>query len=299
MNRQTEFRIHLEQACEAVDRDLAAGEPPAAHYDAESWMALYEARVSPADRAAMETHLATCPSCRELAGDIEDFCAPAREDEADLSEFETRRTWNELRDQLPFEIRRRTGFVLGTRAAMAMAAGLLVTTSLAGFFAYRLWQTRDAALPGLAQQKIGRPDARVDALPLPTLSAQSLANAPVFDLPIPLQTRGAEPEPKRYEARVPESAGLFTLRIAIQNDAFDAYAIEFTDANGAPRWKQPDLKPDARASAPAPASPTGQPTVLSVALPRSGFPAGRYRFTFHGQKNDQLVPLETLEWTFR
>jgi hypothetical protein len=300
MNRTSEFHKFMEFVREPEDlaslEDAAAGPRGSVgrHYDESALIDYAEGMISREERAQIETHLTQCAACRELAGDVSAFFDPIREEEIELTEFEVRRGWKDLRSRIPFEPRRQAGFILGTRAALAMAASLLLTTSLAGFFAYRLWQARDS-LGGVAQQKMETRVLSAPAAAIQTPPGHALPNTPVFDLTISPPTRGGATNRGEFLARLPEGVNLFTLRIDIQSDSFPAYAIEFADANGNPLWKQADLKPDQRA-ADATLLPDGQRAILSVAIPRQPLKPGRYLFKFYGLRGSQSVPLETLDW---
>ncbi len=299
MNRKREFQKYLAFVQEPdEDFSLEGAVSAGSHYDEAALMAFCEGEAPPAERARMEIHLAACPACRELLEDVRTFCEPAKDGEPDLSEFEIRRGWKQLRTQLPFESRQQAGFMLGSRAAILMAASLLLTTSLAGFFAYRLWQARDQLQGGLAQHKMETRVLSAPPVQNPPL-AQALPNAPVFDLTIPPQTRSSRTERAQFTAVMPENASLFTLRIRILSDRYAAYAIEFADSTGASLWKQPDLKPDQRAAADSRLLPEGQEALLSVAIPRQPLKPGRYLFKFYGQRGAETLPLETIDWIVR
>ncbi|MDX2029637.1 MAG: zf-HC2 domain-containing protein [Blastocatellia bacterium] len=310
MNRTSEFHKFMEFVREPEDpasrEEIAAAGPRSSvgcHYDESALIDYAEGTISREERAQIETHLTQCAACRELASDVSAFFDPIREEEIDLTEFEVRRGWKDLRGRIPFEPRRQAGFILGTRAALAMAASLLLTTSLAGFFAYRLWQVRDS-LSGVAQQKMETRVLSAPAAAPQTPPDRALPNTPVFDLTISPQTRGGATNhgaiqarlPGEFLARLPEGVNLFTLRIEIQSDSFPAYAIEFAAANGDPLWKQANLKPDQRAAADSTLLPDGQRAILSVAIPRQPMKPGRYLFKFYGLRGSQSVPLETLDW---
>lgn len=307
MNRNREFHKYMEFVRDPEDlAPLAASlegviaveprDPVESHYDESALVEYYEGNGSPAGRARIEAHLRQCAACRELSSDVSVFFDPIREGEIELTEFEVRRGWKNLRSRIPFESRRQDGFVLNARAALAMAAGLLLTTSLAGFFGYRLWQARDSLRTGIAQQRM---DARVLSAPAAaahTPPVHALPNTPVFDLTIPPRTRGGQTDRGVFTARLPEGVSMFTLRIEIQSDSFPEYAIEFAAANGNSLWKQADLKPDQRAAAGAAILPEGQPAILSVAIPRQSMKTGKYLFKFYGLRGSQSIPLETIDW---
>ncbi|MFN0084933.1 MAG: zf-HC2 domain-containing protein, partial [Blastocatellia bacterium] len=286
MNQKSEFHKYMAFVREPEDLDLAeenvAGghpDPVGCHYDESGLIDYYEGRISPEARDQIETHLRNCARCGELSSDVKAFFDPIREDEVELTEFEIRRRWKYLRSQIPFEPGRQKGFVLGPRAALAMAASLLLTTSLAGFFAYRLWQERDSLRTGIAQQRMDT--TRVLSAPAPavqTSPVHALPNAPVFDITIPPRTRGTRTNRGEFLARFPEGVSLFTLRIEIQSDSFPSYAIGFVAPDGKPLWRQADLKPNQRASASSNISPEGQPAILSVAIPRQPMKPGKYLF---------------------
>src|SRR5262245_61989327 len=125
---------------------------PGNHPDEATLIAYFQSRLTSAERESTSIHLNNCALCEAKFEDVRDFFKPIRNDETELSEFEQHQLWRDLREkirpELPLQAQKheteRKHFFINSRAMYALAASLLVTTSLTGLIAFRLWQEKRA-----------------------------------------------------------------------------------------------------------------------------------------------------------
>ena len=264
------------------------------------------------NREPVKTHLAECSVCSMKLEDARDFFDPLRAGENELSEFEQRRQWRDLREKLPFveiktafagvqtersQVRRHRPFYRNSRAMMALAACLLLTTSLTASIAFRLWQEKRELQAILNQSnngmvaKIGRANSAITELP-------TQIDTPVREITVYDTVRFVKDGENELSTKLPAKAEFFTFTLSIVSDSFPTYAIEFTDLNGKPIISQSNLKPNERGGEKTAEPRTNQNATLTVSIPGQSLKSGPYLFRIYGRNDQQNVLLEALHWSF-
>jgi hypothetical protein len=279
------------------------------HLADDTLVAFYQDRLPAAERESADWHLKQCTICASKFEDARDFFEPRYIGEKDWTEFEQRQAWRELRAKLPFDTKRvvnpplRRSTFFNSRAMLALAAGLLLTTSLTGVIAFRLYQEKQA-LQVLLDQKSGGMVAKMStgATPLPSslpaLPAEARLSPTIREITVYDTTRSEENGKDVLNTRLPAKAESFTFTLDLVSDAFATYRVEFTDLAGKLVLTQPNLRPNERASEKSNEPRPNQNATLSVTIPRRLLKAGQYHFQIYGQRDGQPVLLESLIWSF-
>jgi hypothetical protein len=253
---------------------------------------------------------------------------PIRPGEKEFGEFEGHQRWRALRERLEFEpeetlwSRWKTRLTI-SRPLLALAAGLLITTTALGLIAYQLWQEKRALQSFIDQhhnqaaakigqtpkekdlqqalnekqaliEKLNATESRLEALDQPQI------NTPISEIIVDdtIHSNFSTNGKTELSTTLPPQSNFFALTLKIVSDAFPTYKIEFIDQNNRVVLDKSSLKPDARANQSGGPQPNEHATI-TISIPRSSFPAGQYTFRVSGQENQRTTLLESLRWTFK
>jgi hypothetical protein len=305
-----EFKRYLQAAGEIADEPTNKNRR-GDHLSEQTLIAFVNHTLPVLNREAVKTHLADCEVCAMKLEDARDFFDPLRAGETELSEFEQRRQWRDLREKLPFselrtvrtersQVRIHRPFYRNSRAMLALAACLLLTTSVTGSIAFRLWQEKQELQAILNQANSGMVAKIGPANPANPNAPEPPAqiDTPLREITVYDTVRSAEGGKDLLTTKLPAKAEFFSFTLSIVSDSFPTYAIEFTDLNGKPVISQSNLKPNERASEKTAEPKPNQNASLSVSVPRESLQPGQYLFRIYGQRNGQTVLLEELHWSF-
>lgn len=158
----------------------------------QSWLALIEKRLSPADRARVEAHLAACPECREKLAEMRDLVGALEAMPVALRAMPGRaqNLWPAIWER----VQRRAAaarpvYSWQLAASLSLVAVCLITLSLFGPALSGSW-TVTAGLADPAQVTLETPLA-----PQSALSAASTARAPQTEFPLPAPVQTPRPGP--------------------------------------------------------------------------------------------------------
>jgi hypothetical protein len=321
MNPNGELKRYLEALGELPD-DIPHGHPAE-----EALISYPQGSLSAQARGMIDLHIRDCVVCATRLQDAQDFFAPARANEREMSEFEVHRQWRELRQQLPFESKPILGRIsqsLGTQGMLAIAAGLLLTTSLMGVIALHLYQEKQELqalidqksesmavriaeppknLPKNLQEAIDQNRVLQEKLSQTQTQLQELQqpqiNTPVSEITVGDTVRSEKNGRSELTTMLPPTANFFTIELNIVSDSFAAYEIAFLDASGKTVLRETNLRPNERAQETTPSPRPHQKARLSFSIPRGALPPGRYSFRVYGKSGPEQVLLESLNWTFQ
>ncbi len=316
MGPHGEFRKYMTAIGDIAGMDMAID-----HLDEGALIAFHQDRLSAAARVSAGLHLKHCRFCAAKFEDVQDFFEPPGAGETDWSEFEQRKAWRELRDRLPFEVRpvaglpapAHKGFFFNSRAMLALAAGLLLTTSLTGVIAIRLYQkNRDlqvlldqnrgemVAKIGPRERSAPAANEKVSVLATPNVPDPTLPqiNTPIREITVYDTVRSTKDGKDMLVTTLPAKANYFAFTLDLVSDSFPTYRVEFTDLNGKSILNQPNLRPNERGNEKSPEPRPNQRATVSISIPRRSLNPGQYLFRIYGQNGTQSVLLEALTWSF-
>jgi anti-sigma factor RsiW len=156
----------------------------------QHFLSLIEKRLSPAERARAEAHLAACPECRDELAELRDLASSMQAMLGALRALPNRgrSLWPAIwaRVQRPTA---RPAYSWPVAASLSLVAACLSVLSLVGPTLPGAW-TVTAGLANTAQAALETPHA-----PQPAVSAASTVRAPQagFPLPAPVQTPAPGP----------------------------------------------------------------------------------------------------------
>src|SRR5262245_34844579 len=258
MNPNGELRKYMQAIGDVLGNPH--GSPAGNHPDEEILIAYHQNRLAYPDRQSADGHLKNCRFCEAKLEDVRDFFNPIRNNEEELSEFEHHRLWRDLREKIELELPLtaqtqeplRKNFFLSSRAMLALAAGLLLTTSVTGLVAFRLWQEKRALQEFIDQHhtqvvnKVGQPvepekglqqalnenrklleklnetETKLQELQQPQI------NTPVSEITVDDTVHSASATDGRTEltTTLPPKANFLTITLNILGDSFPTYKIE-------------------------------------------------------------------------
>lgn len=320
MNPNGELKRYLEAIGE-LPNDIPGGHPAE-----ETLLSYAQESLSAQARGMIDLHVKGCVVCATRLQDAQDFFSPARADEIELSEFETHRQWRNLRQQLPFESRSVLGRIsqsVSTRGMLAIAAGLLLTTSLMGVVALHLYREKQE-LQALIDQKSESMAVRIpepkdlpkdleEAINQNRALQQKLSqtenqllelqqpqiNTPISEITVGDTVRSEKNGRAELTTTLPPTANFFTIELNIVSDTFPEYELAFLDASGKTVLQGTNLKPNERAQEITPSPRPNQKARLNFSIPRTVLSPGKYSFRVYGKSGQEKVLLESLNWTFQ
>jgi len=320
MGPNGEFRKYMKAIGGAFDdipgTGMVTNHPP--HLEDDALIAFHQNRLSAAARESAGLHLKQCGVCAAKFEDVRDFLEPLYIGEKDWSKFEQRKAWRKLRAQLPFEVRRPDqptasvgqGFFFNSQAMLALAAGLLLTTSLTGTVAVHLYQ-KNRDLQMLLEQNHNEMVAKISphersangkvvilAAPNAHDPALPQINTLIREITVYDTVRSTKNGKDTLVTTLPAKADYFAFTLDLVRDSFPTYRVEFADLNGKSILNQPNLRPNERGNEKSSEPRPDQRVTLSVSIPRHSLKPGQYLFRIYGQSGTQPILLEALTWSF-
>ena len=185
-------------------------------------------------------------------------------------------------------------------------------TSLAGFFAVKLGQERQAKQAILAQLKPGQVQMtshigaggatqptsgnNTTESTAPIILPQPQANTPVFTIHLAKNRPPSEITREPYFAGIPANAAFFTINVLLGADAYQTYALEFAATDGSIVWRQDGLEPDERVFSDA-YKPSRAAAALNLSMPKQLLGEGKFLFRIYGQGQGRPVLLKEYDWS--
>ena len=240
-NSKEDLKAALGDFLSAARRDL---EP---HPSPDELVAYSAGKLSAAEEARIQNHLALCSHCLELLLDLGRLSDSEPDGEHSVTADEKAAAWQALQARLAAEAapRRRPGLLAFPRPAYALAACLLV--AVVGL-SLRVWHL-ERSLADLSHPQ---------------------ANAPVVDL-LPASPLRGEPG-KRAVVKLAPASRFFVLILSPKGSPDDAdYRVEILDAGGRIVWSEEGLEKD----------PHGSFTLIVAG---SFLGPGEYRLRLYGLK---------------
>ena len=225
----------------------------ARHPDIETWIAYQEGDLPVSEEDRLRGHLASCPSCVSLVLDLASFTG-AREDRAEVSEFELAAAWRALEGGL----READPRPSGRRVPLPMA---LAASFIVGVLGLTLWGVEHRNAQSLRTQ--------VAQLSQPQLELS------LTDLEPDMATRSgglSNPESVSRDA--------FSVLIMLPTQRFERYEIEIVEDPDRVVWSSSGLEPDAELE------------TLTLGLPPGFLEPGDYRLQLYGLRDGERIALD-------
>lgn len=158
----------------------------------QGWLRLIEKRLSPAERAQVEAHLAACPECREELAEMRDLVSAMEAMPSALRDWPGRR-WN-LWPAIWARVQRRAAtvhpvYAWQLAASMSLVAACLITLSLFGPALSGSWSAT-IELANTSHAMLQTPLA-----PHAASSTAATARAPQAEFPLPAPVQTPRPGP--------------------------------------------------------------------------------------------------------
>lgn len=261
MTRDSEIELAVSEVAEALRQGLEE------HPEASQLSAYHRQALTPADRVAVQDHLALCPECSGLMLDLADFDQLAASSEAQAWQARQPAVWRSLQDEIATVEPDRVAIDLSPRRWWLLAALLVVV--LGGL----VWQTL----------QLGR--ARQDLV----ASRQQLVWAEQTILQ--LEQTASEQEPQVFVPRidlfpagyqrsgavdslllVPRISTMVVLQLHLLDlDETQRHRLRVSTAQGQQVWLSGVL-------------PLTDAGTYRVGLPKGQLPSGRYRLELVGSE---------------
>jgi len=316
MTTKGEFRAYMKAVSRTSDNSDDR------HLSEAQVISYCRGEMSKLEYEASQTHLERCEQCMALFRDARNFLEPADPDEERVSTAETNEAWLALAERLKlnaatqpsvearivaggFQRRRAGNFFADSRITLGMAAGLLISFALLGWFVVRYRQERqsrqqsqelasqlenkqreleqrlsilerssDDQLKREREQRLAAEAERDQLQALLGSAHQDQPNIPVYQFRLSSE-RGAE-----EDLRLNLASGVQLVRLRLFKNKpyeFPEYAIELIDQRGKVVREISRLRPASNDGA------------LSVLLNSANLTTGNYKLRlFGGQSKQQL-----------